>query len=112
MLDRTFLDKYPEFSQFDRWQKVAGEKYYTEEQIEEVLDAHFIRKREITQEEQDELNRHCLSCSLKYCPSQCFDIHIGSRIALGKAVTEFSEKKGKKVYIAGDIDRNKEEGDE
>jgi hypothetical protein len=44
----------------------------------------------------------CEACKLKYCIPECFDRHRGSRIALGKIITEQSDKNKKEIYIAGD----------
>lgn len=49
----------------------------------------------------EEDNEECLRCLLKYCPKDCFNSHVGSRIALGKLVNQMADK-GIKVHIGGD----------
>ncbi len=44
----------------------------------------------------------CMRCALKYCIPQCFDNHVGSRIALGKLVNEMDDKYNTKVHIIED----------
>lgn len=49
-------------------------------------------------------HKDCLECSLKDCPAECFDRHVGSMIALGKLVSRVSrEKNGMVIRI---VDEN------
>lgn len=41
---------------------------------------------------QAEINKECETCKLKKCPSNCFDRHVGSIIALKKLASNLDVK--------------------